>query len=85
MIVQGLYFSSFFFSPFNTAKWSAINGHALNCLAQRVQSREQETIISGPLQSKPVEVSWGRVKTKYLGINFLEFNEAKSQVAIKSL
>lgn len=81
----GLVLFSCLFLPLNTAKWSAINGHTLNCLAQHVQHWEQEMIVSGPLLRKPVEVSWGRVKIQYLGINYLQFNEAKSQVAIKCL
>ena len=58
----GLVLSSCLLLPLNIAKWSAINGHALNCLAQHVQYWEQEMITSGPLRRKPVEVSWGRVK-----------------------
>lgn len=33
----GLVLFSCLFLPLNIAKWSTINGHALNCLAQHVQ------------------------------------------------
>lgn len=58
----GLVLFSCPFLLFNIVKWSTVNGHPLNRLAQHVQHWEEVMIISGPLLRKPVEAAWGRVK-----------------------
>lgn len=63
----GLVLSFCLFLPLNIAEWSAINGHALNCLAQHVQHWEQETIVSGPLLKKTCWSVSGQSENLVLG------------------